>query len=212
MRYLFFLIISFSTLFANAHIFVYHRFADDRYQSANTTIKELTKQFEYFKNNNYKVVPLLDIVQKLEKKEPIPNNWIALTIDDAYKSFYEHGLKVGIVTGAGREGVNTTLENHGFEKYVSVIVSGDDVKNSKPAPDCYLLAADKLGLQPSECLAIEDTYNGSISAIRANIKCIGVSPSHSVRNLFSKTVYECSDLTIATQWILQNFQLQATNA
>ena len=94
MRYLFFLIFSFSTIFANAHIFVYHRFADDRYQSANTTIKELTKQFEYFKNNNYKVVPLLDIVEKLEKKETIPNNWIALTIDDAYKSFYEHGLDI----------------------------------------------------------------------------------------------------------------------
>jgi peptidoglycan/xylan/chitin deacetylase (PgdA/CDA1 family) len=94
MRSLFFLIISFSTIFANAHIFVYHRFADDRYKSANTSIKELTKQFEYFKNNNYKVVPLEAIVEKLEKKEPIPNKWIALTIDDAYKSFYDHGLEI----------------------------------------------------------------------------------------------------------------------
>ena len=94
MRYLFFLIISFSTIFANAHIFVYHRFADDRYQSANTTIKELTKQFEYFKTHNYKVVPLNDILEKLNAKEEVPSNWIALTIDDAYKSFYDSGLEV----------------------------------------------------------------------------------------------------------------------
>ncbi|MEA2017571.1 MAG: polysaccharide deacetylase family protein [Campylobacterota bacterium] len=94
MRYLFFIIISFSTLFANAHIFVYHRFADDRYPSANTTIKELTRHFEYFKKHNYKVVPLKDIIEKLEKNENIPSKWIALTIDDAYKSFYEHGLEV----------------------------------------------------------------------------------------------------------------------
>lgn len=94
MRYLFLLIISFSYIFANAHIFVYHRFADDRYQSANTTINELTRQFEYFKANNYEVVPLSKIIQKLQSKEKIPEKWIALTIDDAYKSFYEHGLDV----------------------------------------------------------------------------------------------------------------------
>ena len=94
MKYLFFIIISFSTLFANAHIFVYHRFADDRYKSANTSIKELRKQFEYFKTNNYKVVPLNKILEKLENKENIPSNWIALTIDDAYKSFYKNAFKI----------------------------------------------------------------------------------------------------------------------
>ena len=94
MKYLFLLVISTSYIFANAHIFVYHRFADDRYQSANTTIKELTKQFNYFKDNNYEVVPLSKILTKLEKKEEIPSKWVALTIDDAYKSFYDHGLDV----------------------------------------------------------------------------------------------------------------------
>jgi len=94
MKYLFLLLISTSYIFANAHIFVYHRFADDRYPSANTTLKELTKQFDYFKENNYQVVPLSKILDKLENKEEIPNKWIALTIDDAYKSFYEHGLEI----------------------------------------------------------------------------------------------------------------------
>jgi peptidoglycan/xylan/chitin deacetylase (PgdA/CDA1 family) len=94
MKYLFLLLISTSYIFANAHIFVYHRFADDRYPSANTTIKELTKQFEYFKANDYEVVHLTKILDKLEKKEKIPSKWIALTIDDAYKSFYENGLEI----------------------------------------------------------------------------------------------------------------------
>lgn len=94
MKFLFLFIISTTYIFANAHIFVYHRFADDRYQSANTTIKELTKQFEYFKNNDYTVVPLSKILNKLKKKEDVPNKWVALTIDDAYKSFYDNGLEV----------------------------------------------------------------------------------------------------------------------
>lgn len=94
MKYLFLLLLSISYIFANAHIFVYHRFADDRYQSANTTIKELTKQFEYFKQNNYEVVSLSKILDKLENKETIPDKWVALTIDDAYKSFYDNGLEI----------------------------------------------------------------------------------------------------------------------
>ena len=94
MRYLILLILSFSTIFANAHIFVYHRFSDDRYPTANTTNKELIKQFEYFKTNNYKVVSLNKIIDKLEKNESIPDKWVALTIDDAYKSFYENGLEI----------------------------------------------------------------------------------------------------------------------
>ena len=95
MRYIFLLFIStYLYLQANGHIFVYHRFEDPKHASANTSIKELKKQFDFFKNNGYEVVPINSFFEKLEKKEPIPNNWVALTIDDAYKSFYENGLAI----------------------------------------------------------------------------------------------------------------------
>ena len=132
-------------------------------------------------------------------------------MDGAHNSihyFHDKGYKVGIVTGAGREGANATLKDYGFEKYVSVVVSGDDVTNSRPAPDCYLLAAEKLDLQPSECLALEDTYNGSLAAISAGIRCIGVSASERVRGLFNGTIYECSNLNVATQWISNSILAQ----
>ncbi len=93
MRFFYLLIFLQLYAFANAHIFVYHRFDDPRYKSADTTTEQLTRQFEYFKKNNYEVVPLSKISEKLQAKKDIPNNWVALTIDDAYKSFYEHGLK-----------------------------------------------------------------------------------------------------------------------
>ncbi len=94
MRYILFFICLQLYLYANGHIFVYHRFDDPRYKSADTTNKQLIEQFEYFKNNNYKVVSLNQIYTKLKNKEPIPNNWVALTIDDAYKSFYENALEI----------------------------------------------------------------------------------------------------------------------
>lgn len=81
-------------LFCDAKVFIYHRFDESKHQSTNTSIKELKAQFEYFKTNNYEVVPLGEILNKLKNKEDIPSNWVALTIDDTYKSFYQNGLKL----------------------------------------------------------------------------------------------------------------------
>uniref|UniRef100_UPI00404827B1 polysaccharide deacetylase family protein n=1 Tax=Aliarcobacter sp. TaxID=2321116 RepID=UPI00404827B1 len=94
MKYFLLLCLSYFYLQANGHIFVYHRFGDDRHQSTNTTLKELEKEFEYFKSNNYKVVTVSQIVEKLKNKETIPNNWVAFSIDDAYKSFYSNAFEI----------------------------------------------------------------------------------------------------------------------
>ena len=95
MRLLFLLLFSsYLYLQANGHIFVYHRFADEKHPSTSTSIEQLKDQFEYFKNNGYEVVPIEKFFEKTKNKEPIPNNWVALTIDDAYKSFYNNALTV----------------------------------------------------------------------------------------------------------------------
>lgn len=94
MRYFLLLFICSLYLQANGHIFVYHRFGDDRHPSTNTTLQELEKEFEYFKTNNYKVVTISQIAQKLKSGEEIPDNWVAFSIDDAYKSFYTNALKI----------------------------------------------------------------------------------------------------------------------
>jgi peptidoglycan/xylan/chitin deacetylase (PgdA/CDA1 family) len=94
MRYLFLLCISFCYLLADAHILLYHRFNDDRYPSTSISNEELREQFTFLKNNNYTVVELDKIIEKLEKKEAIPDKWVAITIDDNYKSFYDNGYKI----------------------------------------------------------------------------------------------------------------------
>ena len=133
-----------------------------------------------------------------------------LLMPGAYESlnyFHDQGLKIGIVTGAGREGLEATVKMHGLDKYISTTVSGEDVKISKPAPDCYLLAAENLAVHPSECLAIEDTFNGLSAATAANIRCIGVSSSEKTRASFKEATFVCSNLFEATTWITNKFNL-----
>ncbi len=80
------------TLWADAHLFVYHRFGDSAHASTNVCIPTLRKQFEYFKNNNYEVISLEKLNSALKAKKDIPDNWVVFCIDDSYKSFYENGL------------------------------------------------------------------------------------------------------------------------
>ena len=81
-------------LSADGHIFVYHRFDDNRYPTTNISTKTLRAEFNYLKKHNYKVVPLSKIVEKVQKGEKVPNRWVAFTIDDGFRSFYKHGLPI----------------------------------------------------------------------------------------------------------------------
>jgi len=81
-------------LFADAHLFVFHRFGDAQHASTNTSLQTLKAEFDYLKNNGYKVIPLSVLSEALKDKKPIDDKWVVLTIDDSYKSFYENGLPI----------------------------------------------------------------------------------------------------------------------
>jgi HAD superfamily hydrolase (TIGR01509 family) len=54
----------------------------------------------------------------------------------------------------------------------SLVLAGDVVKAKKPAPDIYLLAAERLGVRSADCVVIEDSNNGVVSAVAAGMKCV----------------------------------------
>ncbi len=88
------------------------------------------------------------------------------------------GMQLGIVTGALQMEVETVLKQSGLIDRFAVIVASEDVPTSKPAPDGYLLAASKLGIQPNECLAIENTFSGIKAAQAACISVVGIAHTY----------------------------------
>ncbi|MRI58889.1 MAG: polysaccharide deacetylase [Epsilonproteobacteria bacterium] len=86
-RLLLLLLLSSLSLWAQAHILVYHRFADPRYPSTNTSLKQLQKDFLYLQEHGYKVVPLSKLIKALRQHQPIDPRWVIITIDDGFKSF-----------------------------------------------------------------------------------------------------------------------------
>jgi len=83
-------------LFAEAHILLYHRFDDPRAKVGSMNIKsnELRAHFSYLKQNGYRVVKLSEVVDAIKNGKPIQDKTVVINIDDAYKTFYESGLKV----------------------------------------------------------------------------------------------------------------------
>ena len=86
----------------------------------------------------------------------------------------EDGWKVGLASSTRYESVVKHLENTGLREYFGVIVGGDMVEHSKPQPDIYLIACDKMGADPANAYAIEDSPNGIRAAHAAGMKPIMV--------------------------------------
>lgn len=114
----------------------------------------------------------------------------------------EQGYKIGLASSSRRETVLGNLEMSGLASFFSVIVTGDMVEHSKPMPDIYLLACEKLGVKPEETYAIEDSPNGIKSAYAAGMKAVMVpdliQPDEEMRKL-SFRIFE--DLTEVQRYL-----------
>lgn len=86
----------------------------------------------------------------------------------------QEGYVVGLASSTRYSSVVNHLEEAGIKDYFSVIVTGDMVEHSKPKPDIYLLACEKLGVEPAKAYAVEDSYNGIRSAHAAGMKPVMV--------------------------------------
>lgn len=76
------------------------------------------------------------------------------------------GAHIALASSTRQAGVMKSLEKADLVKYFGVIVCGDMVSHSKPHPEIFLTAAERLGAEPEDCFIIEDSYNG-IRAARA---------------------------------------------
>ena len=86
--------------------------------------------------------------------------------------------RIGIASGSLRAEILAILHANGLADAFSTIVGADDVARSKPAPDSYATAVDRLGVRPSAAVAIEDSQWGLASARDAGLRTIGITTSY----------------------------------
>ena len=84
------------------------------------------------------------------------------------------GIKMAIASGSSTQTIEHHLNEVGAREYFGAIAGSHDVLNGKPAPDVFLLAAERLGVNPTDCFVFEDSDNGIKAGFAAGMKCIGV--------------------------------------
>lgn len=127
------------------------RFGDnlDPETLVNTQSEDLEKEFERIEP----IEPVVTLARELARIHP-----------------------VSVASGGGKMHVHETLKAIGLEGFFPVIVTKDDVINSKPAPDTFLKAAELMGVAPEKCLVFEDSKLGLDAAEAAGMQWVYIEP------------------------------------
>ena len=138
-------------------------------------------------------------------------------VEDTLRFLKEHGVKMALATSTARTRAQQRLDSVGiagyFDEggirhheqaadpqagYFDEKVCGDEITHGKPEPDIYLKACGKLGVNPDEAVAVEDSVNGIISASRAGLCTVMVvdliKPNGITRERAYKTFYDIEDI------------------
>jgi HAD superfamily hydrolase (TIGR01509 family) len=112
----------------------------------------------FIKNNGIKEMPgIRSLLERLKKK-----------------------FTLALASSSIPELIDLIIDDLGFRKYFSVIMSSSQAARPKPEPDLFLAVAKKIGIKPEECLVIEDAPNGVKAAKSAGMKCIALNSNPSI--------------------------------
>ncbi|MBQ7380113.1 MAG: HAD family phosphatase [Clostridia bacterium] len=104
-----------------------------------------------------------EIYDGMIERESVPIKAGAYELLDYLK---DNGYKIGLATSTNAPRVERHLVQSDMKKYFDAVVTGDTVTRGKPAPDIFLIAAERLGVDPAECMGVEDSFNG-VRAVKA---------------------------------------------
>jgi HAD superfamily hydrolase (TIGR01509 family) len=116
----------------------------------------------------------------------------------------QRNLRTAVASSSRRAWIVRVLDRLGLEDQFDAAAGGDEVQHAKPAPDVYLLAAQRLGVAPTACVALEDSHNGVRSAKAAGMACIAVPSA-----LTSSLDFSAADLVVRS---LEELTLAAIEA
>lgn len=109
------------------------------------------------------------------------------------------GIPLGLATSSNRRVIRAVIDRFGLAACFQSVISGGDLPASKPDPAIYLQTAANLGIEPAQCVVLEDAENGVLAAKRAGMVCIGYQNPNSGQQDLSQAdcvVTSIADLTL----------------
>lgn len=98
----------------------------------------------------------------------------------ALKELKRRGIKIAVASNS--RNAKPIIKQVGIEQYLDAIVDGHEIENSKPDPEVFLLAAKSVGVEPGNCIVVEDAIAGLEAARRAGMKALGIGSRERLPN------------------------------
>ena len=125
-----------------------------------------------------------DVVRLLNADEQAMPFPIYDGVCDFLMSLRAAGIPTAIVTSSNDMKMNRLYEMHpGFRELFDTIITADDIVRSKPDPECYLLAAERLGANAGDAIVFEDSFNGLKAGRAAGAHVVALSTTNSAESL-----------------------------
>lgn len=105
-------------------------------------------------------------------------------VDEMIGLFQQQSLPFGVATSSRRKFADVLLGSLEWHRDLTFVLTGDDVTRGKPDPQMYQMAADRLGIDPSEMLVLEDSGNGCAAAVAAGAITVAVPSQHTKDQCF----------------------------
>ena len=149
--------------------------------------EKIKKDFDFHK---YTVQELFDLSEEIKDELVSTKGYPEVKGAVNFVKSLSGKFKLAVASSSRLENIENNMKKlglmgeHNTVNFFNVLVSGTTVKNPKPAPDVFLKAAEELGVEPHECMVIEDSSNGAKAAKAAGMACIGfLNPSSGEQDL-----------------------------
>ena len=116
--------------------------------------------------------------ERAYRKEFLPHLKFINGFDEFLQAVHEEGIKTAIGSAAILPNIDFVVDGLNIRHLIDVVVSADDVKQSKPHPETFLKCAEQLGVSANDCLVFEDTPKGVEAAQNAGMDCVVITTLH----------------------------------
>lgn len=116
-------------------------------------------------------------------------------VKELIENYFENNIKLVLASSASMTTINMVFEKFELEKYFIGKISGDELKESKPHPEIFHIAAEIANEPKESCMIIEDSTNGILAAHSAGIFCTAYKSEHSINQNYEKANLLISDFS-----------------
>jgi beta-phosphoglucomutase len=142
--------------------------------------------FRFFFGSGMTKEEMAQLSEELERRfraafcayaKPLPG------LEKLIRQCHDAEIPMAVASSAMAKNVEFIVDALGFRSYFRCLVSGDEVQHPKPHPEIYLHTCQKLGLQPTLCVAFEDSFVGIEAAKAAEMKCVAIASTFPLEEL-----------------------------